>query len=213
MGRRTAAQRLCETVGCAGLIIVVVDAAGDGVPVATVRVGRVRHSLVAFVAYSRSLYSRGARRSQTCIRSDELVVARRARSAAGGAQRECCTARRADNSPQLIPKSPLSVGTGCVRSSRAAMYAHAQHTGGMKGPRGRACSCVHTNVHACCARSGRRHSWRTRPVPFGGLNVGGVAVAAAAPAHACVSHNRQECLPDFVCMVLCACVHVLAVVR
>jgi hypothetical protein len=85
---RTSAQRLRVDVGRAGGVRVVVDAAGDGVPIATVRVVRVRQT--AAVRHACRVGRALAR-----VRGVEPSVLRRARIAAAGAEQKCCTARRA----------------------------------------------------------------------------------------------------------------------
>jgi hypothetical protein len=87
VGRRTAAERLRESASRTGPIEVVVDAAGDGVPIAAKRGGRGCHA-------SAVLNARGARRNLARLRGDELAVARRTCRAAGAAECKCCTARR-----------------------------------------------------------------------------------------------------------------------
>jgi hypothetical protein len=114
---RTGAQRLRESVGRAGRIRVEVDAAGDGVPVAPIRIRRECPTATV-------LCSHGARRSLTRRRGDQLAVARRACSAAGAAECECCTARQA--LPQARGSGNPPLWKGCVHGSRTAMHAHAQ---------------------------------------------------------------------------------------
>jgi hypothetical protein len=201
-GPRTGAHRLREGVGRDGRMRVVVEIAGNRVPVAPGRVVRV------FVIQPIRLV-RGRSRTPACILRIEPHVARRAHSAASVAERERCT-----------PKAPRLPWAQCTQSRTAvwclrvrSVWLTHTHSGGSKDARGRAWSCMCSSAqsaprHALCERfawyrlEGRMSAESPLPPHLPDASKREPATRRRRSQHAA----RAGCEPG----CLCACVHVCA---